>query len=178
MNHKKVLLVIAYDGYQPVEYGIPKKTLQQAGFQVVTASNKAGIATAKDQSTTNVDITLEQVNVADYEGIFFVGGPGALDNLDHEASYDLINQAFRQEKIIGAICIATRILAASGVLTAHAATGWDGDDKLADIYREYEVYYLPDQKVVTQGNIITATGPEAAQDFADQIVRMLTRPLP
>lgn len=177
MSHKKVLLIIAHDGFQPVEYTIPKKTLTQAGYQVITASNKPGTATAKDKSTAPVDMTLDQVAVADYDGIFFIGGPGSLDNLDHEASYDIINQAYRQQKIIGAICLATRILAAAGVLTAHAATGWDGDGKLSDIYREYEVYYLPDQKVVTQGNIITATGPEAAQDFADQAVRMMHKPL-
>lgn len=177
MDRKKVLLIVAHDGYQPTEYAIPKKTLEQAGFHVITASNKPGTASAKDKTTTKVDVVLTDLNIADYDGIFFIGGPGALDNLDHEISYDIINQAFRQEKILGAICLSTRILAAAGVLTAHAATGWDGDGKLADIYREYEVFYLPDQKVVTQGNIITASGPEAAQDFADQIVRMIERPL-
>lgn len=124
MNRKKVLLIVAHDGYQPAEYAIPKKTLQNAGFDVVTASNKPGTATAKDKTTTPVDIVLGDVDIADYDGIFFIGGSGALDNLDHEISYDIINQAFRQEKILGAICISTRILAAAGVLTAHAATGW------------------------------------------------------
>lgn len=178
MEKKKILLVIAHQGYQPVEYGIPKRTLEQTGFIVTTASNKPGMATAKDTSTTKVDIVLDKVNAMDYDGIFFIGGPGALENLDNEVSYALINDAFRLGKIVGAICISTRILAAAGVLTAHAATGWDGDGRLADIYREYEVYYLPDQEVVTQGNIITATGPSAAQEFADQIIRMLTKPLP
>jgi protease I len=178
MAHKKVLFIVAHNGYQPIEYLIPKKTIEQAGINVITASDQPGIATAKDKSTTKVDLTLDQVKIDDYEGFFFIGGPGAMEHLDNQTSYALINDAFRAEKILGAICISTRILAFAGVLTAHAATGWDGDGKLADIYREYEVYYLPDEKVVTQGNIITAMDPTAAQDFGDQIVRMVKRPLP
>ena len=48
MAHRKILMIIAHEGFQQVEYGIPKKTFEQAGFAVVTASNKPGIATAKD----------------------------------------------------------------------------------------------------------------------------------
>lgn len=44
MAHRKILMIIAHEGFQQVEYGIPKKTFEQAGFTVVTASNKPGMA--------------------------------------------------------------------------------------------------------------------------------------
>ena len=84
MAHRKVLMVVAHEGYQQIEYQIPKKALTQAGFTVVTASNKPGIATAKDKSTTKVDLTVEQAIAGDYDALIFVGGPGTLDNLDNQ----------------------------------------------------------------------------------------------
>lgn len=172
MAHHKVVLVVAHQGYQPVEYSIPKKTLTQAGFTVVTASNKAGTAMAKDGSTTPVDILIDNVNPAVYAGIFFIGGPGAMEALDTPISYSLIAQAARLGKPLGGICVAPRILARAGVLTDINATGWDGDNKLKEVFQEYGVNYVA-QPVVTDDLIVTAQGPAVAQVFADAIVKVL-----
>lgn len=172
MATNKILLVIANSGYQPVEYGVPKNLFEQAGFIVETASNYSGIATAKDQSTTLVDVTLENVSVADYDGILFIGGPGALDHLNNEESYKILTEAARLKKLFGAICISTRILAYAGVLKGKKATGWNEDNALDAIYQEYEVRYAP-QDIVTDGNIITATGPTVAREFGESIISML-----
>ncbi len=171
MQHK-ILLVVAHDGYQSLEYQIPKKTFEHAGFKVVTASNKPGKATAHDKSQTTVDITTEKAIAGDYSAIVFVGGSGALDNLDTMVSYQLITSAVDLEKLVAAICVSPRILAHAGVLTEVAATGWDGDEELADIYNEYGVTYVQ-APVVSDQNFVTASGPAAAQDFADTIVREL-----
>ena len=138
-NDRDVLLVVAFNGYQQIEYGEPKKLLTEAGFNVVTASNEPGAAIAKDGSTTEVQVTLKDVKVNDYAGIFFIGGPGALENLDNEQSYSIVREAAKQHLPLGAICVSTRILAQAGVLKGRRATGWDGDDKLAEIYKEYGV---------------------------------------
>lgn len=172
MAHRKVLMLVAHEGYQQVEYLLPKKTLEHAGFTVVTASNKLGTATAKDKSQTNVDITIENAIASDYAAVIIVGGPGTLDNLDNQITYQLITEAADLGKLIGAICIATRILANAGILTNIAATGWDGDGELADIYDEHGVTYIQAPVVNDQG-IITATDPSAAQDFADAILSEL-----
>ena len=37
-----VVIIIASDGYQPIEYATPKKILEQAGFMVTVASDKPG----------------------------------------------------------------------------------------------------------------------------------------
>lgn len=172
MAHRKVLMVIAFDGYQQIEYMLPKKTLEHAGFKVVTASNKLGMATAKDKSQTKVDVTVENAIAADYAAVILVGGPGTLDNLDNQITYQLLTEAADLGKLIGAICIATRILANASLLTEVAATGWDGDGELADIYDECGATYIKAPVVNDQG-IITATDPSAAQDFADALLAEL-----
>ncbi len=174
MAHPKVLIIVAWEGYQPLEYGIPKKTLEQAGFAVVTASNKPGMATAKDKSQTKVNVTTQDAIAADYAAIIVVGGPGAMDNLDNQITYQLLTEAADLGKLLAAICVAPRILARANLLTDVAATGWDGDGELADIFNEQGVIYTQ-APVVSDQNIITADGPSSAQQFADAIVAALKK---
>jgi protease I len=169
---KKVLLVVAQEGYQQVEYGEPKKILQAADIDVVTASTLAGAAIAKDGSTTHVDIVLDKVNVSDYDGIFFIGGPGALEHLDNEKSYRIIKAAAEKGMPLGAICVSPRILAKTGVLVNKRATGWNDDKELNALFRQYNVDYVPED-VVIDGNIVTAEGPHAAKKFGQAIVKVI-----
>ncbi len=172
MTSGKVLLVVAHEGFQPVEYEEPKRILEDAGFTIITASNKPGKATDKDGKEIDVDITLKDVNVSDYDGIFFIGGPGSLENLDNEQSYAVIKKASEKHLPLGAICAATRILAKAGALTRKKATGWNGDNELKEIYETYDVSYLP-EPVVVEENVITATDPKAAKVFGQEILSLL-----
>lgn len=171
---QKVLLIIASDGYQPVEYGTPKQILEESGILVVTASDKSGIATASDGSSTTVNITLPQVNPTDYDGIFFVGGPGALEHLDNQESNRILNEMMVLQKPYGAICVSPRILAKANVLTGKQATGWNDDHELETLFANNNVTYVP-EPVVTDGVVITASGPAAAAEFGRAIVKLLDK---
>ena len=172
MEGRKVLLVVAQQGYQGDEYSGPKSALEAAGFTVVTASDQPGVATADDNSTTAIDITLDRIKVKEYEGIYFIGGSGAMEHLDSEQSYALIRAAMRLEIPIGAICISTRILAKAGALQGKLATGWDGDGAIGEIYKQHGAEYTG-KDVTVDGIIVTAIGPRAAREFGAQIVSLL-----
>lgn len=172
MNSKQIIFVVAHEGYQQDEYEIPKKLLEEAGFQIITASDKHGTATAKDESTTTIDIALQGIDLEGCGGIFFIGGPGTLEHLDNEVSYAIIQKADFIGKPLGAICISTRILAHAGVLKGKNATGWNGDNKLGDIFKDAGVKYVH-QDVVVDGTLVTATGPHAAQEFGEKIISVL-----
>lgn len=170
---KKIALIIAHEGYHPIEYGVPKKMLEDAGYHVVTVSNKAGTAHAKDGSTTHVDSALDTFDPLVYDGIIFIGGPGALTHLDNDLSYRIIQRAVMAEKVIGGICSAARILAKAGALVAKTATGWDGDKNLKEIFDKHAVIYDDEAGVVVDGRLITAEGPSHAQEFAHGIMEVL-----
>lgn len=170
---KKVVLIIAHEGFQHIEYRVPKKILEDAGFSVATASDKAGKATGKDGSTQTVDLLLEDVNPKSVDGIFFIGGPGALVHLDNQESYRILNEAMILGKAYGAMCISSRILAKAHVLTQKKATGWDGDNELVGIFLQNNVEYLR-EPVVIDGNVVTASGPEAAEEFGQGMVSVLS----
>lgn len=174
---KKIVLIIASIGYQPREYGIPKKMLTEAGVKVITASDKKGGAVASDKSTTTVDITLEELKdtVDKYDGIFFIGGPGALAALDNSLSYHIATVAKKHKIPYGAICISPRILAKAGALEGKKATGWDEDNALTAIFAGFGVEYHKNADIMTDGLVVTARGPASAEKFAEGIMRVLTK---
>lgn len=169
---KRIALVIASVGYQPIEYGTPKRILEGAGFEVVTVSDKLGRAISKDETiSTSVDCVIADVDVTAYDGLFFIGGPGALTHLDTEISYHVLTRWQHRGKPYGAICVSPRILAHAGVLQGKKATGWDEDGELTEIFEQYGVQYLR-KDVVVDGNVITANGPGAASEFATEILNV------
>lgn len=167
---KQIALIIAHVGYQPIEYGIPKKIFQEAGYKVVTVSNKAGTAHATDGSKTSVDQVISKIDPYDYEALVFVGGGGAMDHLDNDISYALIQKAVMEaETIVAAICIAPRILAKAGALVTHNATGWDEDGQLKAIFDKHGAIYMK-APVVKDKMIVTAQGPAQAAEFAHAVL--------
>lgn len=167
------MLVVASNGFQPIEYSVPKRILEHSGITVITASDKTGTAVAKDNSEAEVDVALDTVAVQDFDALFFIGGPGALELLDNKISHELIQQAAEAKKPFGAICASVRILAHAGVLKGKKVTGWNGDNELPAILKEAHAVYTP-KDVVIDKNIITAVGPNAAQEFGAKIISILS----
>lgn len=173
MNRKKIILLIAHKDYQPIEYGVTREILaNNKSLEVLTASTKSGTATATDSSTTQVDITVDQLDTRTIDGLFLIGGAGALDALDAPKVHALLKEMMDLQKPYGSICISSRILAKAGVLGGKKATGWDGDHALADIFRQHAVTYTQEQ-VTVDGNIVTAAGPDVADKFAWKIIKVL-----
>lgn len=166
---KSIAIIIAHVGYQPVEYGVPKKIFQEAGYKVVTVSDKPGKAQATDGSKTDVDVVLSKFDPKEYEAVVFVGGGGALEHLDNDISYRIIQNAVMANKVVAAICIAPRILAKAGALVSHTATGWDEDGLLKGVFDKHAVIYQ-NAPVIKDKRVVTAKGPAQAADFAHAVL--------
>jgi protease I len=166
----KILLLIAQDGFQTKEYHDPKEVLSAEGHTVVTGSNTTADAVSNIGETAKVDIALSDVDPNGYDGIFIVGGPGALKYLDNPETIRIMKGAKEGGKLFGAICISPRILAKGGMLSGVRVTGWNGDEKLEAILSEHGATYEP-LPVVRDGLIITADGPMSARAFGEEIAR-------
>lgn len=174
MNPAIVILVVASKGFQPVEYFDTLKALQEDGIKVLTASNARDTAISSKGDPVNVDITIDKITPDMYDGIFLVGGPGALEHLDNPVMYFVLEEARKHNKAYGAICISPRILAKARTLDGHKATGWDEDKKLEEVFKTHNVTYLK-QPVVSNGKVVTADGPRAALSFGHEIARVLKK---
>lgn len=172
---KNIVFILASKDYQPIEYKVPRDIFERERFNITVASDKTGIVVAKDGSETTAQMLIKDIDPHDFDAIVFIGGPGALEHLDNETSYTLIRKTDDLGKVVAAICISTRIFAKSGILAGKDATGWNGDNQLDDIYEKYDVN-LKTSDVIVDENIVTATGPSAAREFAENIVTLLTEP--
>lgn len=169
----KVLLLIAQEGFQTKEYYDTKHALSAAGHTVVTASAEKGKAVSNIGEEITTDLALRDVPVEYYDGVFAIGGPGALRFLDNKDTARIMREAeARPEMPYGAICIAPRILAKAGVLRGKKATGWDEDGKLESILRDGGASY-EHAGTVTDGRVVTADGPMSAEAFGKAIAKLL-----
>jgi protease I len=169
---KTIAIVIPFEDFRDEEYFKTTETLLKGGLKIRIVSNKIGTAKGVDGGGVNTDLVLDKIKLQEVQGVVFIGGPGTLDYLDNEASYSLLREAARQEKLIGAICIAPTILAKSGILNGKKATVWAStlDRKPIAILEAGGAEYI-NEKVVQDEMVITANGPAAAEMFGQAILK-------
>src|SRR5690606_7710010 len=123
---KKLVFVVAYEGYQATEYDVPKEILEKHGYEITTASMPKGFAIAHDGTTTHVDYLVEQIKPVDYDGLVVIGGPGVPDHLYADPVYHVVQEFNMHEKMLAGICHGVRVLAQAGALITRTVTGWNG----------------------------------------------------
>lgn len=168
---KKIILVIASNGFQHKEYYDTRYVLIQEGFEVITASDGKDRAIADDGSSVAIDKTLSEIHTFLCDGMFLIGGPGAMECLNTPLMHRLLNEMYALKKPYGAICIAPRILAKADVLRDKKVTCWNQDKKAAEIFEKSESFYSP-KLVVTDDCVVTASEPAASKMFARAIVAL------
>lgn len=170
----KIALIIAFKNFRDEEYFIPREIFLSAGFEVKTISSEKGIAIGGSGGEAKVEISFENFNVSQFQVIVFVGGPGAYKYIDDKQAWQIAMEATEQDKILAAICIAPVILARAGVLHGKKATVWSSvmDKRPIRMIEENGAKYI-DKPVVSDGKIITANGPAAANAFAEIIVQSI-----
>ena len=161
-------MIIAFEKFRDEEYDVPKKVFEQMGISVITVSSKMGIATGKFGMKAKVDLTLDQVKVEDYDAILFIGGPGSFDYYNNLTCHKIAKEAIKEGKILGAICAAPGILAHAGVLTGKKATMFEDTGVLKQFGSTYT-----GKDLEIDGKIITATGPQTASSWAEEIIKAL-----
>lgn len=164
-----VLFIIAQKGFRDEEYFQPKKILEDAGYTVVTASAQSGPAQGKLGGAAVADIAIRDAVAIDYMAIAYIGGPGSADYFNDKAALVLAKEAYSEGRVVAAICIAPVILANAGILKGKKATVFPSEkDALTGAGADYS-----DVPVAVDGNVITASGPHAAQDFGEKILAAL-----
>lgn len=169
MSMQKIALVIAQEGFRDEEYFEPKKVLEENGISVTTISLKKGPARGKLGAAAQADISINDLDPLEYDGIFFIGGPGASVYFNDPRAHEIIRAAYEQGKVIGAICAGPAVLASAGLLKGKKATSFSG----VDPYLIKGGAILTKASVEVDGKIITADGPASATKFGHAIVRAL-----
>jgi len=170
MDNKKILMIIAPRDFRDEEYLRPRKVFEKYGYEVVVASSSLAESSGMLGLKAKPDIALKDVRAADYKAVVFVGGKGAQVFWEDKMAHRLAQDFFGRDKIVAAICIAPVILANAGILEGSKATCFMTErPRLAE-----KGAIVSEEPVVRDGDIVTASGPEAADLFAVQIVDALS----
>ena len=174
---KTVLIIIAQRGFQDYEYSETRNKLESADVKIVVASVSKGICYGTFGSTVKPNLSLDEVNISDFNAIVFIGGEGMSAVRQSSDATRIVSEAHKSGKVIGAICWAPTILAKSGILQGKKATVWLGyDDEFkltTDKYLEQRGAHFTAESITVDGKIITANGPAAAKMFGDMLSKLL-----
>ncbi|MBU5678891.1 MAG: DJ-1/PfpI family protein [Candidatus Aenigmatarchaeota archaeon] len=166
---KNVLFIIANKNFRDEEFEKPYQILSKVA-RVTIASSSLQEAIGMFGKRVKPNITIEDVDVNDYDAIIFVGGSGAKEYFDNKVALEIARKANENNKILAAICIAPVILARAGVLEGRNATVWNGEF-IDELKKNGAIYTGKDVEI--DGNIITANGPQAAEKFGKEIEKAL-----
>ena len=121
------------------------------------------------------DLLLEDVNVNHVDILVFTGGdlgPFCDDGVAADEVKSLILQHLENKMFVAAICSGQRALVSAGVLDGVAAA----EPPLADSWPGYErVDWKKHRPFVKSGHILTASDPEHADLFAQELLKILGR---
>ena len=164
----KILSVIAHQDFQDKEYGDSKAALEEAGYEVITAST-TNVAHGSFDAEVEVDVMLSDVSSDDYDAIAFIGGAGCFEYFDDPTALNLAQDFYNAGKITAAICAAPSILANAGLIEGKKATCWEGESgNLKEKGGDYT-----GGNVEVDGLIITSDGPRSATKFGETIANSL-----
>lgn len=168
---KKAVMIIAQNNFRDEELLKPKEILEKNGVTVTVASSSLKESTGMLGAKIKPDILFTNIKVSDFDAIVFVGGSGSMEYWDNPTAHKIATEANTAQKTIGAICIAPVTLAKAGLLKNKKATTYSST--VNDIKACGAVYTGAD--VERDGNIVTASGPTAAQKFGEILVKALSQ---
>lgn len=156
------VLVILAEGFEEIEAITPIDLLRRSGAKVTVAAlggmtvhGAHGIGVVCDKLLS--DCTEE------YDALVLPGGGEGSANL--ASSFEVLELAVKtsHKGVVAAICAAPAVvLGKTGLLDGRRVTGFPGS--------EFEGLVLEDEKVITDGPIITAQAAGSAVDFSLAII--------
>lgn len=165
------VLVPLVQGCEELEAVTIIDLLRRAGIEVVVAGLVPGIVKASRGTQLVPDTTLDAALQGEYDMVVLPGGmPGAQHLKDDARIIALLQKMAATNRHIAAICAAPTVLAAAGVLSGKAATGYPGFLEKMNLHD----VKLSSDAVVRDGRVITSRGPGTAMDFALCLVEILS----
>ena len=168
---RSMLMVIAHEGFSDEEFKNLSELFTRSGIAVSVASTDTTTATGMAGMTVAPDITFEEVNSEDYDGLVVVGGDGCEALWGNETLHKIVRHFNADKKTIAAMCLAPLVLANAGILKEHTVTAFPTvRDEIGKSCAR-----CTDSDIEVSGNIITCSTPRAAAAVADTVLRFLNQ---
>lgn len=156
------VLVILAEGFEEVEAITPIDLIRRSGAKVTVAGLSGLTVHGAHGIGVVCDKVLNECN-EEYDALILPGGGEGSMNL--ASSFAVLELAIKisEKGVVAAICASPAVvLGKTGLLDGKRVTGFPGS--------EFEGLVLENEKVITDGNLITAQAAGSAIDFSLAII--------
>ncbi len=169
-NTMPTVLIPLAQGCEELETVTLIDLLRRANIHVTTASLDDKPVTCARGTVILADTTLAKILLQDFDLLVLPGGLPGADNLNSDPRiHQLIDRLNIENKLIGAICAAPKVLLTNGILKDKKATAYPASLNHLDTSN----INLTDAAVEIDGNVITSKGPGTAIDFSLTLIELL-----
>jgi protease I len=166
----KKIAVFVDNLYQEMELWVPLYRFQEAGGTVVVAGAEAGTTyTSKLGYPAKSDVSYEQLNVRDFDGVVVPGGYAPDRMRRYPAANLFVHDMDKAGKLVAAICHGPWVLCSARMLEGRRATSFFAiKDDVIHAGARWE-----DAEVVVDSNLVTSRTPEDLPAFCRACIEVL-----
>jgi len=163
-------LVFLAPGFEEIEAVTIVDILRRSNIQVTTAGLTPNPIEGAHKLKIFSDKSVDEISDQEFDAIICPGGAPGYKNLRKDPRViRIIKNAYKQNKVVAAICAAPAVLSDAGILENKNCTIYPGMED--DLIRGKGT---PKQEnVVVDCNIVTSKGPATALEFALKLVEIL-----
>lgn len=170
-EQKRIAFLVAAEGIERVELDDPWKAVVDAGHDAVLVSPEGGQVQTFDHldkaATRDVDVTVAEADAGEFDALVLPGGVANPDALRTDAGAVALVRSFMESgKPVAAICHAPWTLIEADVVRDRRLTSWPS---LQTDLRNAGADWV-DERVVTDGNLITSRKPDDLPAFVAALV--------
>jgi deglycase len=177
LSGRNILLVIPKNQFAEDELFATRDYLEAEGARVVALSPKGQEAVGMNKTRFQpqgmlIDWNKQAGIHSKYDAVLLVGGKGAAKSLWPDPILpQILTDHYRAGRVVGALGFSVAVLARASFLNEKPASGPEDAVFLQEL--EDGGGYHSEDPVTCHDRIITASGGEAAQEFASTVTRVL-----
>lgn len=167
----KRLLILAEKTFEDLELWYTKLRLIEAGAEIVVAAPEKKEYQGLHGLTVNPDITIDEVQVKDYDGLIIPGGYAPDFLRRYSSVLNIVRQFNDDKKLVAFICHAGWVPASAGILKGKHVTGLIAIKD--DLINAGAVWH--DKPVVVDINLVSSRRPNDLPCFCNEIITLLQK---
>jgi protease I len=173
LNGLHIALMVA-DGFEQTEFSEAKSVLEREGAITKIVSEERGAVRGfrhdAEGEQFNVDLTIDEIDPADFDAVVLPGGSAHVDRLRNlPKAQEFLQGMGAKGKPIVAGSHAAALLLSAGLAQGRRMTSWPA---MQDEMRSAGGDWL-DEPVVVDGNILTSRTPDDTSAFVQKMVEVI-----
>jgi protease I len=154
--------ILIEQGVNEIEFHTIRLRLREAGADVVVVGNHELEYCGEDHERLRADRTIDQVEAADFDGVFIPGGLAPEKLRQNPQIIRFIREIAEEGKICAAICHGQQVLLSAGLLKErHVVAAWSMVDDLISAGALHD----SEARAIRDGNLVTARFPHDLPRF-------------